>query len=275
MSIRELLKTENPLVLPGAHDALSALLIKQAAFPAYFIGGYSLLGVRYGLPDIGLAGLGEMSAGIRDIVNACDLPVLVDADNGYGDEKTIAHSVRTYERMGVSALMIDDLVLPKRKTGKVLMPAEQMMKNLRAAVAARENPDTFFIGRTDALTELGMDEARRRAEQYLEAGADGIFIEGIRTVDELELAGRSFDVPQLANMMEGGNLPVLKPSELAQMGFQMSIYGISLLVRITRLMRESLADLKSERLEMVGSGVSLDEYNNIVGLPAWMKYEDS
>ena len=275
MSIRELLKTEMPLVLPGAHDALSALLIKQAGFKAFFVGGFPLVGARYGLPDIGLAALGEMATGVRDIVNASDLPVLVDADNGYGDEKTMAHTVQTYERMGVSSLMIEDLLLPKRVAGKRLMSTEQMVKNIRAAVAARDDPTTFLIARTDAMTEHGSDEALRRAEQYLTAGADGIFIEGPQSVQELELIGRSFDVPQMANMLEGGNTPILKPSELAGLGFQLPIYGISLLVRITRLMQESLQDLKSERLDLIDSGVSLDEYHDIVGLPAWAAHEDS
>ena len=214
MSIRKLLETEHPLVLPGAHDALSAMLIKQAGFKGYFVGGFPVVGIRYGLPDIGIAGLGEMLSAVRDIVNVSDLPVLVDADNGYGDAKNgCPHDPQLRTPRWWSAFMMEDQVLPKRcghMAGKELISADQMVKNIRAAQAARENPDTFLFARTDARADFGMDEAFRRAERYLQAGADGLFIESPLSVEELELIGSTFDVPQMANMLEGGKTPILK-----------------------------------------------------------------
>ena len=178
-TIREIARTEKPLVLPGAHDALSALLIKQAGFKGFFIGGFQTAGARYGLPDIGLCQLGEFSAAFRDMINACDLPVLVDADNGYGDVKNAVHLLHTYERMGVQAMFIEDQVSPKRcghMAGKQVVPAAEMEAKLRAMAANRTNPDTFIVARTDARAIHGMDEALRRAERYVRAGADGVYI---------------------------------------------------------------------------------------------------
>jgi 2-methylisocitrate lyase-like PEP mutase family enzyme len=275
---RELLGCERPLVLPGAHDALSALLVKQAGFPAYFIGGFPLVAVRYGLPDLGLAALGEMSSAVRDMLAVADLPVLVDGDNGYGDVKTVAHTVHTYERMGVAALFFEDQVLPKRcghMAGKSIVPGERMAAQIRAAKAACSDPDTFIIARTDARDVEGLDAALRRAERYLRAGADGLFIEAPRDLDELARIGRAFDVPLMANMLEGGKTPILKPADLADLGYRIVVYGISLLVRITRVMQEALADLKSGELGLVGTGVGFAEFQRIIDVERWSRIEDA
>src|SRR3954463_561095 len=148
---RELLNLEKPLLLPLAHDALSARLIERAGFSAYAIGGFALVGARHALPDIGLVGLGEMSEGVRDIMAASVLPVLVDGDDGYGDVKNITRTIRTYEQMGAAAIFIEDQVAPKRcghMAGKSVIGADAMAKKLRAAAAARET-DMFLIARTD------------------------------------------------------------------------------------------------------------------------------
>ena len=275
-TIRQLAKTEKPLVLPGAHDALSALLIKQAGFKGFFIGGFQTAGARYGLPDIGLAQLGEFAGACRDMVNACDLPVMVDADNGYGDVKNCVHLLNTYERMGVSALFIEDQVTPKRcghMAGKRIVPAEEMAAKLRAMAAERMNPDTFIVARTDARAVHGMDEALRRAECYVRAGADGVFIEAMLNEDELARAAREVDTVHVANMLEGGITPILKPSVLAQMGYGIVLYGITLLLRITKTMQLALADLKSEELTLVGTGTPFEEYTRVVGIERWRAIE--
>src|SRR6476659_11370141 len=149
---KELLAQEQPLLLPCAHDALSARLIERAGFAAYSIGGFALVGSRYGIPDIGLAAFGEISAGIRDIMAATRLPVLVDGDTGYGDVKNVAHTIAGYEAMGASAIFIEDQVASKRcghMAGKDVIPADVMEKKLRAAAAARDSRETFLIARTD------------------------------------------------------------------------------------------------------------------------------
>lgn len=274
---RELVSSERPLVLPGAHDALSALLIKEAGFKAFFIGGFPVAGVRYGWPDIGLAGLRDFADAYRDILAVTDLPVLVDADNGYGDVKNVVHTVHTLERLGAQALFFEDQVSPKRCghiAGKALVSTEEMCGKIRAAAGERMNPETFLIARTDAREVHDLDEALRRGEQYLRAGADGLFIEAPVSVEEMERIGRAFDVPLLANMLEGGRTPILRPAQLEELGFRIVIYGISLLMRITRTMRETLADIASGELRLAGSGVGFEDYKKIVGMPAWSRIED-
>ncbi|MEK7944313.1 isocitrate lyase/PEP mutase family protein [Pigmentiphaga sp. YJ18] len=276
-SFRQLVQTERPLVLPGAHDALSALLIRQAGFKAYFIGGFPLVGARYGLPDIGLAALGEIAAGIRDIMAASDLPVLVDVDNGYGDIKNVVHSVHTYEKLGAQALFFEDQVSPKRCghiAGKTLLSTEDMETRIRAAAENRLNPDTFIIARTDAREVYDLDEALRRGERYAKAGADGIFIEAPESVEELETIGKSLDATLMANMLEGGRTPILRPAELEQLGFRIVIYGINLLMHATKTMRECLEDIRSGELRLTGRGVSFEEYKRIVGFYDWAALED-
>lgn len=274
---RELIADERPLVLPGAHDALSALLIREAGFKAFFIGGFPVAGVRYGWPDIGLAGLRDFAEAYRDILAVTDLPVLVDADNGYGDVKNVVHTVHTLERLGAQALFFEDQVSPKRCghiEGKALVSAQEMCAKIRAAADERMHADTFLIARTDAREVHDLDEALRRGEQYLRAGADGLFIEAPLNVQEMERIGKAFDVPLLANMLEGGRTPILRPTELEQLGFRIVIYGISLLMRITRTMRETLADIASGELELSGTGIGFEEYKKLVDLPTWSRIED-
>jgi 2-methylisocitrate lyase-like PEP mutase family enzyme len=275
-AFRRLVANERPLVLPGAHDAISARLIQRAGFKAYFIGGFPLVGARYGVPDIGLMGLGEIGAGIRDIMAASSLPVLVDCDNGYGDVKTVVHTINTYERLGAQAVFFEDQISPKRCGhiyGKRLLSAQQMEANIRAAAENRINQETFIIARTDAREVFDLDEALRRGERYVRAGADGLFIEAPVDVDELERIGRAFDVPQLANMLEGGRTPFLTPAELQQLGFRIVIYGISLLMHAVQAMENVLTDLTHGKVDFAGKGVGFEDYKSIVGLEGWAAIE--
>ena len=261
MSFRALVKSERPLVLAGAYDAISARLIKRAGFKAYFTGGFPMIGARWGLPDIGLVQLGEISLAARDVAAASELPFMVDGDNGYGDVKNIVHALHTYERLGHIA-------------GKDVIPSAEMEAKIRAVTQNRLNPDTFILARTDARDVYGLDEAYRRAEKYLAAGADGIFIESPHNVAELEQIARKFDVPQMANMLEGGRTPILKPSELADMGFKIAIYGISLLMHSVRTMQDILSKLVQDDVSFIGKGVGFEEYKSIVGFDDWAKIED-
>jgi 2-methylisocitrate lyase-like PEP mutase family enzyme len=277
---KDLLKRERPLLLPCAHDALSARLIERAGFAAYSIGGYALVGSRYGIPDIGLAAYGEISAGIRDIMAATDLPVLVDCDTGYGDVKNVTHTVQGYEAMGVAAIFLEDQVAPKRcghMAGKDVISADQMAAKIRAAVAARRSPDLFVIARTDARAVHGLDEALRRGEQYLKAGADGLFIEAPQSVQELERIGGAFKgVPQLANMLEGGGqTPVLPPAQLAALGFAMAAYPTTLIFRIARTIEHALADIKAGKAIVGNDGVNFAEFKDITRYDQWARIEDS
>src|SRR5947199_4428238 len=193
---KRLLKQHKQLILPSACDALTAKLIEQAGFPAYQIGGFALDGARFGFPDMDVNRLGEKSATVSSIIHACDLPVLVDCDDGYGDEKNVTHTVHTYEEMGASALFMEDQKAPKRcghMAGKEVIPAKDMVGKLKAAVAARAHKESLFlIARTDALEPNGLPDALKRAEMYLNAGVDGIYIEGPHDEKQMRIIGREF-----------------------------------------------------------------------------------
>ncbi len=276
---KELLKRDGPLLLPCAYDALSARLIERAGFSAYAVGGYQLVGARYALPDIGLIGFGEMSAGIRDIMAGSSLSVLVDCDTGYGDVKNVTHTIQGYEAMGVAAIFMEDQVAPKRcghMAGKAVIDADVMAAKIRAAAAARRSKDFFIVARTDARAVHGLDDALRRGEMYLDAGADGLFIEAPETVEELEKVGRSFQgVPQLANMVEGGGqTPVLPAAELYRMGFNMVAYPTTLLFRVARTIETALAGLKAGKPHSDRDGVDFAGFKDIVGFDEWARIDD-
>lgn len=275
---RELLAREKPLVLPGAHDALSARLIEMAGFPAYVIGGYPVVGARYALPDIGLCALGEISAGIRDIMSATDLPVLIDADTGYGDVKNITRTIQTYEAMGASAIFIEDQVSPKRcghMEGKAVVPVETMEQKIRAAAAARRSKDTFLIARTDARASEGLDGALRRGERYVKAGADGLFVEAPLTIKELEIVGKAFDVPQFCNMLTSGKTPILTNQELYDMGFEMIVHGITLVMGVAKAMQDMLADIKNDNVKAIAArSATFHEFKQITRFNEWVALED-
>jgi 2-methylisocitrate lyase-like PEP mutase family enzyme len=277
---KELLAGSAPLLLPCAHDALSARLIERAGFSAYSIGGYALVGARHALPDIGLASFGEMSAGVRDIMAATSLPVLIDCDDGYGDVKNVTRTVATYEAMGASAIFVEDQRAPKRcghMAGKSVIAADAMAAKLRAAVAARRSRDLFIIARTDARAVHGLDEALRRAEIYLKAGADGLFIEAPQSTEELARVGRTFQgVPQLANMVAGGGrTPILPPDELARLGFAMIAYPTSLVFTVARALEKALADIKSGRVASREEVVDFDMFKDITGFAHWAAVEEA
>ncbi len=277
-SWQSLMSKDGPLVLPGAYDALSARLIERAGFDAFIIGGFPLLGSRYALPDIGLAGLGEMAAGVTDILSATTLPVLVDADHGYGDVKNVTRTVRTYEQMGVAALLLEDQRSPKRcghAAGKSVVSVEEMEARIRAAAAARTDSSLFLIARTDARAIEGLDDTLRRAERYILAGANGIFVEAPQSEEELEKIASSFDVPLMCNMLVGGVTPILSNRDLHAMGFQMIVHGTTLIKRVARVLEQTLAQLKDDTLDCnTQDFFSLTEFMNLNGAENWAEIEN-
>jgi len=276
-TIRQLLDGEKPLLLVVAHDALSARLIELAGFRAYTIGGFALVGVRYGLPDVGVASFGEIVEGVRDVMRGSSLPVIVDGDDGYGDVKNITRTVETYEEMGVAGIVFEDQTSPKRcghMAGKDVVSLEQAERKLRAALAARKSPGFFIIARTDARAVHGLDDALNRGKRFLEIGVDSVFVEAPRSVEELRIIGRSFDAPILVNMAEGGLTPILPPEELAQMGFSIIVYPASLLLRITGAMQDALAAIKAGKLEPQPKPVTFEEITDIFGISKWVTIDN-
>jgi 2-methylisocitrate lyase-like PEP mutase family enzyme len=255
-TLRAALETERPLVMPLAHDALSARLITRAGFRAFAIGGSAMLAARYGLPDIGLIGLADMVAGIRDIAAASALPFLTDGDDGYGDVKSVVRMVEAYETLGVRAVLIEDQLREskqQRAEGAKGVAEEPVIEaKLRAALAARASRDMMIMGRTDALGVLGLDAALRRAERFLALGADGVFVAGLKREEDFARAGRELKgALQAAALFEGGDTPWLRPAVLGEMGYGLVTFPASLIFRATAAMEGFLAELRSYGL---GSG---------------------
>jgi 2-methylisocitrate lyase-like PEP mutase family enzyme len=265
------------LVIPGAYDALSALLIERAGFDTMFVGGFPVAGARYGVPDIGLKGFSDIATAVRDIIAACDVPVLVDIDDGYGDVKNAVHTVQSYERMGASAVFLEDQAWPKRcghMAGKKVVPAEMMEAKIKATMAERLDPETLICVRTDARAVLGFDEALRRAERYIRAGAEAIFVEAPESVAELERLARAFDVPQFANPLVGGRTPILSVREFEALGFNAICFGLETIMHAAKAMKTVLEDMRAGTFALRDQGMSFEEFKSVVRYERWERLDD-
>jgi methylisocitrate lyase len=247
--LRELLAdTTQPVVMPGAFNALAARAIEQAGFPAVYVSGAGMANAAYALPDVGLTTLSELTAHTKAICSAVALPVVVDADTGFGEAINAARTIAELQHAGAAGCHLEDQQLPKRcghLRGKTLVPAEAMCEKLRAAVAAREG-GFVIIARTDARGVEGFDSAVQRARQYLDAGADGIFPEALESKEEFEQFAKKVRAPLLANMTEFGQSPMLSVTELGRMGYRMMIFPQSLLRVAFKAIGGLLEDLRRE-----------------------------
>jgi 2-methylisocitrate lyase-like PEP mutase family enzyme len=249
-TLRQALDAERPLVTPLAHDALSARLIARAGFRAFAIGGSAMLASRFGLPDVGLIGLADMAAGIRDIAAATTLPFLADGDDGYGDVKSVARTVETYEMLGVGGILIEDQQRERKQQRAEralgVVDRDVIEQKLRVALAVRRSPELFVIGRTDAFGVAGLDEALRRAERFLALGVDGVFVAGLKAIEDYERVGRELRGARLsAALFETPGMPWPSPAELGRLGFAHVSYPASLMFRVTSVMSETLAALRA------------------------------
>ena len=248
-SIASVMEVERPLVTTLAHDALSARLIARTGFKAFAIGGSALLAARYGLPDIGLIGVSDMTEGIRDIAAATELPFFADGDDGYGDVKSVARMIELYEQIGVSAILIEDQQREHKQQradhAVGIVDRTIIEAKLRVALAERSNPNTFIIGRTDSYGVLGLDEALRRAERFLKLGVDGVFVAGLKSIADYERVGRELRGARLsAAIFETAGMPWPTPAELGALGFAHVSYPATLLFRITATMHAALTTLR-------------------------------
>ncbi len=217
------------LVAPGIYDGLTAALAADAGFEAVYLSGASIAYTRFGRPDIGLVSMAEVADTLSAIRERVDLPIIIDADTGYGNALNVQRTVRLFERLGADAIQLEDQTLPKRcghLSDKTLVPTDEMAGKLLAAVEARQSSETLIIARTDALAVEGFDAACARAERYLETGADILFIEAPRSVDEMQALARRFAgrAPLMANMVEGGTTPPLDADALQRLGFSLVIF---------------------------------------------------
>lgn len=246
-AFRELMLAPEILVVPSAYDALSAKVIEQAGFPAVHMTGSGTSASMLGLPDLGFTSVSEQATNAKNIVLAVDLPVIMDADAGYGNAMNTWRATREFERAGIVGYHLEDQVNPKRcghLEGKRLISTEQMIGKIEAAVEARTDPDFTIIARTDARESLGLREAIRRSREYIAAGADCIFLEAMFDVDEMKQVRDALDCPLLANMVEGGKTPWLTTQELEAIGYNLAIYPLSGWMAAASVLRKLFAELR-------------------------------
>jgi len=265
--LRELLARPEPILAPGAYDALSARLIEAAGFPAVYMTGFGSAASLLGRPDVGLLGMSEMVDNARRIAGAVAVPVIADADTGYGNPITVIRTVHEYENAGVAAIHIEDQLSPKKcghMEGKQLVSVEDMVAKVRAAVAARRT-DLVLIARTDAGAVEGLHGALNRARLYREAGADVIFFEAPQSETEIETVAHELsDVPLLFNWAEGGKTPPIAYARLRELGFRIVIFPIGAMLAATRAIRDLLQTIRADGTPAAA----------LAGLPRFVEFLD-
>ena len=269
--LRKILQDPEILIAPGAHNAFTAKIIEQAGFKAVYLTGSGAAMDLLGLPDLGFLTMSEMVAHARNIVQATSLPVIADADTGYGNALNVMRTVREYEGAGVAGLHIEDQVAPKRCghfSGKEVISREEMIGKIKAALDSRRDQNLVVIARTDARAVLGLQEAIERGVAYAEAGADMIFVDAPESAEELSLIARSIPAPLMANLSEGGKTPLLSAQELQDMGYKLVIYPRSAAGAAAKAIQELMAVLKRDGTteKYLDRIISFEGRNQITGL---------
>ena len=278
-TLRKLLARRRLLLAPGAFDALSARLVEQAGFEAVYLSG-GAVARSAGFPDLGLMSMSEVIDRTRQVTAAVKIPVIADADTGYGNALSVVRTVREFERAGVAAIHIEDQVTPKRcghLEGKEVIPRGEMEDKIRAALEARSDPDFVVIARTDARAVHGLDGAIARARAFIRLGADAAFVEAAESEAELGRIARELEgVPLIVNMTRGGKTPLLPAKRLEAMGYRVAIYPSDTQRAAMKAMQETLAVLKRDGSTdaMDKKMVSFKERDRIAGLEEWEKAEN-
>ena len=267
------------LSAPGAPDALAARLIEQAGFEAIYMTGFGATASRLGRPDIGLLTQTEMTTHARDMTRAVAIPIIADADTGYGGPANIARTMEEYAQAGVAAVHLEDQVAPKRcgqLAGIRLIDAEEATRRLRCAIASRPAQGPLVIGRTDAMPAIGADEAVRRALMYQDAGVDLVFIDGIKRIEEVEIVARRVPGPKVVSIVDGNETTALTAQALEQMGFAVVLYAVSLLFSAAQAMAATLAALKRDGTPAASAGamMSYAEFSALVDLPRFQQLDE-
>jgi len=279
-TLRKLLNQPGIIRAPGAYDAWSAKLVEQAGFPAVYMTGYGVSASVIGRPDVGLLTMTEMVTAAKNIVSSVHIPVIADADNGYGGTLNVIRTVQEYIHVGVAAIQLEDQVTPKRcghMEGKQIIPKEEMVAKIKAAVYARQDKDTVIIARTDARAVNGFKDAVVRANSYAAAGADVIFLEAPQSIEEVDSIAQSIKIPLLSNMVEHGKTPFLKASALEAIGYKIVIYPVSTLYAATQTVCNLLTAMKNDdttdnyRSKMV----AFPQFNSMIGLAQLRDLEKS
>jgi 2-methylisocitrate lyase-like PEP mutase family enzyme len=269
--IRRSLKKSGQLVMPGVYDALSAQIATKTGFEVIFISGYSLAATMLGEPDFGILTQTETLSAAQRICSVTDLPVIVDADTGYGNAINVIRTVHELIRIGAAGMFLEDQVWPKRcghMKGKQVIPLEEQLKKLQAAIDAKRNRDFFIVARTDARQALGLNEAITRGIAFKKAGADAVFIEAPETKEEMVEIARCVPGPLVANMLERGVTPLMAPQELRDLGFDLVVWPLAPLYSVAKSLNEVYKTLRRDgtTVGILDRLMPFDEFNRIVGL---------
>jgi 2,3-dimethylmalate lyase len=271
-TLRRRLGAGEMVLAPGCYDALGARLVEEAGFSAAYMTGFGSAASQLGRPDVGLMTLPEMVGNARRIAQAVDIPVIADADTGYGNPINVIRTVHEYEAAGVSAIHLEDQVMPKKcghMEGKQVVPAAEMAAKVAAAVAARRSPEFLIIARTDARAVEGLEAALQRARIYHEAGADVLFVEAPQSTEEIETVAHTFpDVPLLFNYAEGGKTPAVTHAFLRELGFKLVIFPLTILLAATEAIRSALARIKADGtpIGLVPSLLPFGDFLDFIGI---------
>jgi methylisocitrate lyase len=277
-TLRKLLKQKGPLVIPGVYDAIGAKIAEKVGFDAMFQTGYGTSATLFGMPDYGFIGSTETVDNARRICRAVSVPVIVDADTGYGNALSVWKLVKELESAGASGIFLEDQRWPKRcghMQGKEVVPHEEYAEKLQAAVDARSSKDFIIVARTDARATEGLDEAIERGKKNKKIGADVIFVEAPKTIQEMKKIGKSINAPLVANMIEGGATPLSSSSEIYKMGFKIILYPLSVLFANTFATMNILKELKKtgNTKKFHKKVVNFNQFNDLVELPKFRKLE--
>jgi 2-methylisocitrate lyase-like PEP mutase family enzyme len=277
MTLRQRLQSAQPLLAPGIYDAFSALVAERAGFEALYLSGASIAYTRLGRSDVGLTTATEVAQTLALVTDRVRLPVIVDADTGFGNALNTQRTVREFERAGAAMIQLEDQTFPKRcghLDGKGVVPVEEMQGKLRAALDARRSPETLILARTDALAVEGLEAALERAERYLECGVDALFVEALRSPEHMDAACVRFAqrVPLLANMVEGGKTPVQDAGELGRRGFRIVIFPGGTARAVAHTLQGYFASLRQHGTTAPWRDrmLDFDQLNGLIGTPELM-----
>ncbi|MBO3678244.1 oxaloacetate decarboxylase [Streptomyces sp. NEAU-YJ-81] len=275
--LRRLITGDDLIVAPGIYDGLTAALVERHRFPAAYVSGGAASSAVLGRPDLGLMTASEMIAHTSRLRSATSLPLVVDIDTGYGNELNVRHTIESYIRVGAAAVHLEDQVFPKRcghLAGKAVIPTEDAVSKVRAAVAARADADLVVIARTDARAPLGLREAIDRANRFADAGADMIFLEAPQSAAEMETIAAQVDAPLVANVLANSKTPVLSTAELAQLGFRLALYPAITAGAAVTAVDTALATLGEQGRPPEQDAFGPADLFKIVGLDDWLEWSE-
>jgi 2-methylisocitrate lyase-like PEP mutase family enzyme len=272
------LKRPGLISAPGVFDMISARIADGMGFDALYMTGYGVVASQLGLPDAGLASYTEMVGRVHQIASGTKTPLIADGDTGYGGLLNVDFTVRGYEQAGAQAIQIEDQEYPKKcghTPGRRVVPIADAARRIKVAAEARSSKDFLIIARTDARTSLGLDEALRRGEAFLKAGADILFIESPESEDEMAKIGQTFDVPLLANMVEGGRTPILSRAELESLGFKLAIFPVAGMLAAGAALRSIYGEVRSKgsSKSWTGEMYPFDDFSRLMGFERIWAFE--